>query len=141
MSEKLFTVMELCREFDVTPRALRFYEQKGLLQPQRAGNRRRYKVSDRARLYYILRGKKFGFSLQQIGELLALYNADSLHLTQLEQTLIAARERMQILREQRAALDEAIGDLAEQMREIDGLVAQKKASVTSIRAESVHAVS
>ena len=78
MDEPLFTVGELAAELEVTPRALRFYEDRGLIQPRRAGQNRIYTRRDRARLILILRGKRLGFSLAEIKEWLDLYDADPL---------------------------------------------------------------
>ena len=73
----LFSIADLATEFGVSTRALRFYESKGLLSPERVGNTRVFRRRDRARLILILRGKRLGFSLRDVGEYLALYEADS----------------------------------------------------------------
>ena len=82
-----FTISQLCREFDVTPRTLRFYEQKDLLHPAREGMNRIFSYRDRARLSLILRGKKVGFSLDDIKEMLDLYNLKDGQITQLQVAL------------------------------------------------------
>src|SRR5262249_53367270 len=81
--DRTYSITELCREFDVTPRTLRFYEQKVLLAPARRGWTRLFSYRDRARLQLILRGKKVGFSLEEIKEMLDLYNLKDGQLTQL----------------------------------------------------------
>ncbi len=80
--DRTYSITELCREFDVTPRTLRFYEQKGLLHPARRGWTRLFSYRDRARLQLILRGKKVGFALEEIKEMLDLYNLRDGQLTQ-----------------------------------------------------------
>ena len=81
--DRTYSITELCREFSVTPRTLRFYEQKGLLAPARRGWTRLFSYRDRARLQLILRGKRVGFSLEEIKEMLDLYNLKDGQLTQL----------------------------------------------------------
>ncbi|RYF99061.1 MAG: MerR family DNA-binding transcriptional regulator, partial [Caulobacteraceae bacterium] len=81
-AERTYSIRQLCQEFDVTPRSLRFYEDKGLLFPAREGLNRVYSHRDRARLILILRGKLVGFSLNEIGEMLDLYDEDDTHASQ-----------------------------------------------------------
>ena len=78
-----YTITELAREFDITPRTIRFYEDQGLLTPQRQGQTRIYSKRDRVRLKLILRGKRLGFSLAETGQLFELYDADKSSVTQL----------------------------------------------------------
>lgn len=118
--ETYTTISEMCAEYDVTPRTLRFYEYKELLQPRREGQKRLFTKRDKARLKLILRGKRFGFSLDEIRELLDLYYVGDQQATQLARTYERALLRMQGMREQRAELDVAIDDL---QRNLD-LVAQ-----------------
>lgn len=109
------TIREMCDAFDVTPRTLRFYESKELLFPIREGQRRLFTRRDRARLKLILRGKRFGFSLEEIRQLLDLYYVGDSQETQLVSTLSIARDRLSDMEKQRAELDEAIDDLRNQM--------------------------
>src|SRR6476646_11559159 len=109
--DRTYSITELCREFDVTPRTLRFYEQKGLLHPDRRGWTRLFSYRDRARLQLILRGKKVGFSLEEIKEMLDLYNLRDGQLTQLRVASTKFRERLEALRKQRVELEDAISDL------------------------------
>ncbi len=125
MADRSYTIRELCDEFDVTPRTLRFYEQKALLSPHRQGQRRLFTPRDRARLILILRGKRFGFSLAEIKELLDLYNRDDGQLAQLSATLSAAKRHHAELREKRDDLDAAIGELEGQMAKIEEMLASK----------------
>ncbi|MDD2870203.1 MerR family DNA-binding transcriptional regulator [Neomegalonema sp.] len=117
---EIFTITALCREFGVTPRTLRFYEAKGLLHPGREGERRRFTPRDRARLKLILRGKRFGFSLADIRELLDLYDhgQPENRLRQLSATLVKAEARIEMMRAQRDELTEAIDELEAQMKEV-----------------------
>ncbi len=105
------TIREMCDAFDVTPRTLRFYEAKELLNPIRQGTRRLYTRRDRARLKLILRGKRFGFSLEDIRQTLDLYDRDGGNSTQLLRTWQLAQDRLAAMEAQRAELDEAIAEL------------------------------
>lgn len=111
----LQTISEMCKAFDVTPRTLRFYEAKELLSPVRDGTRRLFTKRDRARLTLILRGKRFGFSLEDIRQLLDLYDRDGSQETQLARTYDIARARLGQMERQRAELDEAIAELKGQL--------------------------
>lgn len=114
--DQTMTIREMCDAYGVTPRTLRFYEAKELLFPQREGQRRLFTKRDRARLKLILRGKRFGFSLEEIRQLLDLYDMGDQQQTQLERTYAVAQERLSDLERQREELDEAIEDLKEQMK-------------------------
>ena len=116
MSDHVMTIREMCDAFDVTPRTLRFYEAKGLLFPIREGQKRLFTKRDRARLKLILRGKRFGFSLEEIRQLLDLYYMGDQQLTQISRTYEVARERLADMENQRDELNEAIADLKEQLK-------------------------
>ena len=109
--EPLFTVTELARELGVTARTIRFYEDKGLIAPQRAGNTRVYTSRDRARMILILRGKRLGFTLREIKDYLDLYGADVRQGEQLRLLLKAVQARVARLEEQRAALEQTMAEL------------------------------
>ncbi|QYX56096.1 MerR family DNA-binding transcriptional regulator [Roseovarius sp. SCSIO 43702] len=113
--QEFTTIREMCDTFDVTPRTLRFYEQKELLAPRREGQKRLFTRRDRARLKLILRGKRFGFSLEEIRQLLDLYDTGDQQYTQMKETLAVASERLAAMQAQRDELDQAIDDLREQM--------------------------
>ena len=115
MSEQTLTIGEMCAEFDVTPRTLRFYEYKELLNPIRVGQKRLFTSKCRGRLKLILRGKRFGFSLDEIKDLLDLYTVGDGQVTQLSATLDAAEKHHVELISQRDELDAAISDMEEQM--------------------------
>lgn len=116
MTDKTMTIREMCDAFDVTPRTLRFYEAKELIFPIRQGQKRLFTNSDRARLKLILRGKRFGFSLEEIRQLLDLYKIGDQQQTQLARTYELAQQRLDDLIRQRDELDAAIDDLREQMK-------------------------
>lgn len=126
MTEDLMTIREMCDAYDVTPRTLRFYESKELLFPVREGQKRLFTKRDRARLKLILRGKRFGFSLEQIRQLLDLYHvADQQHM-QLNRTYEIAHERLADMEAQRDELTQAIDDLREQLRWGEKVLASMK---------------
>ncbi|CUH67314.1 MAG: MerR family DNA-binding transcriptional regulator [Pseudomonadota bacterium] len=114
--EDTMTIREMCDAFQVTPRTLRFYEAKELLFPIREGQKRLFTKSDRARLKLILRGKRFGFSLEEIRQLLDLYDMGDAQLTQLSRTYEVAQQRLDDMIRQRDELEEAIDELKEQMK-------------------------
>jgi DNA-binding transcriptional MerR regulator len=120
MSDDLMTIREMCDAFDVTPRTLRFYETKELLFPIRDGQKRLFTRRDRGRLKLILRGKRFGFSLEQIRQLLELYDPAERNITQTEAVLATARERLADMERQHAELGGAIVDLRQQIAEGEG---------------------
>lgn len=111
MSEQTFTIGELCAEFDVTPRTLRFYEQRELLMPIREGQRRIFTQRDRVRLKLILRGKRFGFSLEAIRQWLNLYDLGDGGVKQMTTWVTNARKQMDALRAQRDELEDAMTEL------------------------------
>ncbi len=115
MTDELLPIRKMCDAFDVTPRTLRFYEAKELLFPVRDGQKRLFTRRDRARLKLILRGKRFGFSLEEIRELLDLYDIGDRQETQLRRAHEAATIHLADLERQRAELDEAIAELKAQM--------------------------
>ncbi|RMD86899.1 MAG: MerR family DNA-binding transcriptional regulator [Alphaproteobacteria bacterium] len=111
MPASRYSIADLAREFDVTPRALRFYEDQGLLTPERRGQSRLYSAADRARLAWILRGKRVGFSLAEIAEMLDLYALGDHRTTQRRRTLTKCRERIAALARQRDDIDQMIAEL------------------------------
>jgi DNA-binding transcriptional MerR regulator len=123
--DETYSIGRMCAAFDVTPRTLRFYEDKGLLSPQRDGLRRLYGARERARLTLILRGKRFGFSLEEIRELLSLYDTGDGQVRQLTETLAAARGKLAAMTSQRDELTAAIADLAQQIVLIERLLAER----------------
>lgn len=114
--DRIMTIREMCDAYDVTPRTLRFYEAKELLFPIREGQKRLFTKRDRARLKLILRGKRFGFSLEEIRQLLDLYHMGDQQQTQLARTYEIAKQRLTDMEAQRDELNQAIDELKEQMR-------------------------
>jgi DNA-binding transcriptional MerR regulator len=109
--DKIYSVTELARELGVTPRTIRFYEDQGLITPQRAGNTRVYSYRDRARMILILRGKRLGFTLRDIKEFLDLYVVDTTQIEQLQLLIAKVRSRIALLEEQRVAVEQTLMEL------------------------------
>ena len=112
----------MCDTFRVTPRTLRFYEQKELLNPVRQGTRRLYSKRDRARLTLILRGKRFGFSLEDIRQLLDMYDHDD-NQSQLQRAFVLAKERLAVMEVQRDELGLAIDELKAEIAQGASMIA------------------
>ena len=106
-----FAISDLCAEFSVTPRALRFYEDEGLISPERRGTTRVYSHADRARLAWILRGKRVGFSLTEIKEMIDLYDVGDGRKVQRQVTLERCMDRIQLLESQKHDIDAHIAEL------------------------------
>ncbi|NKB26159.1 MAG: MerR family DNA-binding protein [Rhodobacteraceae bacterium] len=124
MTDQLMTIREMCDAFDVTARTLRFYEQKELIAPIREGQKRLYTRKDRGRLKLILRGKRFGFSLEEIRQLLDLYNLGDGQTTQYMRTYEIAQKHLADLEARRDELNDVISDLKEQLKWGEQLLAQ-----------------
>jgi len=108
----LCTITDLTREFDVTSRTLRFYEQQGMIEPLRRGRTRLYRPADRARLKLILRGRRLGFSLAEIRDIIAMYGAPPGEQSQLEHLIARIGEK-------RAELEMKRRDIRKTLRELD----------------------
>ena len=120
----VMTIRQMCDAYDVTPRTLRFYEAKELLTPIRMGTRRLFTRRDRARLALILRGKRFGFSLEDIRQTLDLYDRDNGLTAQRQKAYELGRKRLAEMEAQRAELDLAIAELKAELQDAEakGLV-------------------
>jgi DNA-binding transcriptional MerR regulator len=122
----LFAIADLAREFGISTRAIRFYEAKGLLNPERVGATRVFRRRDRARLMLILRGKRLGFSLRDISEYLSLYDADRTQTTQVQRLVEMVDKRLVLLENQMTDLQTTLAEL----REIRKLAAERIAQGT-----------
>ena len=116
---RTYSIRQLCLEFKCTPRALRFYEDKGLLNPARDGMNRVYSYQDRGRLQLILRGKRVGLSLAEIGEILDLYEADDSGAQQAAKSLRKFSERILALEQQKTDIDQAIAQLQRGITDVE----------------------
>ncbi len=120
-------IQEVASALGVTPRTLRFYEDNGLISPQRVGSTRVYSRRDVGRMQLILRGKKLGFTIREIREFLDLYDTDPGHREQMEHLIVRVQERLDSLNKQKAAIEETIEELDQivheanaQLRQLDG---------------------
>ena len=111
MQRQTYSISELAREFDVTPRAIRFYEDEGLLNPRREGSRRVYSKRDFVRLKLVLRGKRLGLSLAQVREMFDLYDSAKDERPQLEKFLAALAARREQLERQRGEIEEELAEI------------------------------
>ena len=116
MTQEFWTIREMCDQFDVTPRTLRFYESKELLFPKRQGQKRLFTKKCRGRLKLILRGKRFGFSLEDIRQLLEMYDMGDQQQTQLLRTYELATDNLTDLKNQRDEIEETIKELQQQIQ-------------------------
>jgi DNA-binding transcriptional MerR regulator len=116
---RTYTIRDLTKEFGVTPRTLRFYESEGLLAPERRGQARIYSGRDRGRLTLILRGRRVGFSLAEIRELLDLYGIGDGGIAQLERSRAKFSQRITELERQKKDIDESIAELKLGLESID----------------------
>ena len=116
MTQEFLTIREMCDQFDVTPRTLRFYESKELLFPKREGQKRLFTKKCRGRLKLILRGKRFGFSLEDVRQLLEMYDMGDQQQTQLLRTYELATDKLTDLKNQRDEIEETIKELQQQIQ-------------------------
>lgn len=127
---QLYSVNQLAEELGITPRAIRFYEESGLISPRRAGPNRVFGRRDRARLVLILRGKRLGFALGEIREYLDLYESDRSQVAQMRSLLELTRQRMAGLEKQRRDLEQTLGELRSIERQALDALAQRGAAET-----------
>ena len=129
ITEEVFTISEMCKEFRVTARTLRFYESKELLFPIREVQKRLFTRRDKARLKLILQGKRFGFALEEIRQLLNLYHIGDQQTTQLAKTYELAVERLLVMKKQRNELNSAIKDLKSMLKIVETMLKEKKSLI------------
>jgi len=123
---RTYSIADLAREFEITTRTIRFYEDRGLITPIREGQRRIYRPRDRVRLQLILRGKRLGFSLEEIREMIDLYDVDRSEVAQLRHVLDKVAERQQALVEQQRDIATLQGELGELERRWSALLEEKE---------------
>ena len=116
LHQEFWNIREMCDQFNVTPRTLRFYESKELLFPTRRGHKRLFTKRCRGRLKLILRGKRFGFSLEDIRQLLEMYDIGDKQQTQLLRTYELAKNKLKDLEDQRDKIEETITELRQQIQ-------------------------
>jgi DNA-binding transcriptional MerR regulator len=121
----------MAKTYGVTLRTLRFYEDKGLISPKRDGSTRLYTRRDKARLKLIMLGRKVGFSLRDVKQIMDLYDPKGANTKQLRLTLEKSEKQLARLQKQRAAIDEAIGDLSETMATVRKLLADRSAPIAA----------
>ena len=118
-----YSISDLAQEFNLTTRAIRFYEDEGLLQPGRSGRRRVYSARDRVRLKLILRGKRLGFSLSDVRDIIEMYDLDAGETGQLRYFLDQIKERREALEQQRSDIDLTLKELDEIESQCQGRLA------------------
>jgi DNA-binding transcriptional MerR regulator len=135
-AHRTYTIRQLTKEFSVTARTLRFYEDEGLIGPERRGQTRIYSNRDRARIILILRGRRVGFSLAEIREILELYNARDGGMAQLIHSRKKFAERVKTLEQQKIDIEESLIELKRAITEVDGWLAShsENANIQSGRA-------
>jgi len=129
--EGFIRIGEMAKNFSVTLRTLRFYEDKGLLNPKREGSTRLYTRRDKARLQLILLGRKVGFSLRDVKQMIDLYDPKGSNTKQLRLALEKSEKQLGRLEKQRAAIDEAIGELAGAMNIVRGMLEERQVAKAS----------
>lgn len=129
MTTPTWTISDLAQEFDITPRTLRFYEDHGIVSPERLGKQRIYHARDRARLKLALRGKRLGLALSEILSLINLYESPGDTIAQLERYLLVLRQHKHALEQQRRDLDQTLQDIDKQFAHCSSLLESKRAKL------------
>ena len=136
MTEATYTITDLAREFGLTTRAIRFYEDQGLLHPQRAGRNRIYANGDRVRLKLTLRGKRLGLSLSEIRELIDMYGAAKGDRQQLQRFLEVLQNRRSALEQQREDIEAVLGEIASFEQQCHALLKKSGGNKTKKRSRA-----
>lgn len=131
VQEEYTRIGDMAKTFGVTLRTLRFYEDKGLISPKRDGSTRLYTRRDKARLKLILLGRKVGFSLRDVKQIMDLYDPNGANTKQLRLTIDKSEKQLARLQKQRAAIDEAISELSDTMATVRRLLAERTATPTA----------
>ena len=113
MSNQTYTISELAKEFGITTRTMRFYEEKGLISPRREGHKRLYSSADRVRIKLILRGKRIGMSLNESVEVIDMYDPEHNNADQLHSLISTVQHRRELLRQQKRDIDDMLNGLQE----------------------------
>lgn len=129
MSDRVYSISDLASEFDITPRTIRFYEEKGLLAPARQGQKRLFSHTDRVRLALILRGKRCGLSLEESRDIIDMYEPGQNNAEQLHSLLGKIEER-------RAIITTQLTDLNEMLQELDAVQARCEAALQTMQEEA-----
>lgn len=113
MRDKTYTISELAREFGVSTRTIRFYEEKGMISPQREGQKRLYSAADRVRIKLILRGKRIGMTLRECVDFIDMYDPEHNNTQQLNSLIANVKERREHLLQQKQDIEAMLAGLAE----------------------------
>lgn len=132
---RTYTITELAREFAITPRAIRFYEDQGLLRPSRSGRNRVYSKADRTRLRLTLRGKRLGLSLAEIREIIGMYDGVRNSAPQLQRFLTVLENQRRVLQQQREDIEAVLAEIDMLERQCIGLLGNDKAGAAAAKAE------
>lgn len=134
--QNTFTIGDLAREFEVTHRTLRFYEDKGLINPRREGQNRIYSRRDRARIKLVVLGRKVGFSLAEIKEMLEFYDLKDGHVSQLQLALARFSQQIEALRRKKLDIEQAMSELERTMEIISGMLRGRQSGPMAIPREA-----
>lgn len=129
MSTTTWTISDLAQEFAITPRTLRFYEDHGIVSPQRQGKQRIYHARDRTRLKLALRGKRLGLALSEILSLINLYESPGDTIPQLERYLLVLQQHKDMLEQQLHDLQQTLDDIEQQFMHCSSLLSNKRAEL------------
>ena len=133
MKRASYSISDLSSEFSITSRTIRFYEEKGLIQPRRtSGNQRRYTPKDRARLKLILRGKRFGYTLEEIAEMIGFSDVDSNEIDQIHTALSYGDKKLSDIRQRIQELKEMEQDMLRVRRKLTGRLKELEGEKTDV---------